>query len=260
MAGFRRRKAMKYLFSIEGRRALKELARADTLYAFDFDGTLAPIVADRQDAAIPAVIRRLLRGVSRVVPTAIVSGRALKDLRERVDGTVPYLIGNHGLEGSAAPAIMADRAQEVCALWRTQLAGLGDAALQAAGAEVEDKGLTLSIHYPDSHHQRITQAAALNVLQTLAPLPRLILGKHVINAVPPGSPHKGTALLSLMVRLHCHRAVYVGDDQTDEDIFGIDSKMVLGIRVGRNTESKAAYYLQERQADMVRLLKVLTRL
>ncbi len=251
---------MTYLFSIEGRRALKALTRTDTLYAFDFDGTLAPIVADRQAAAVPAAIRRLLRGVSRAVPTAIVSGRALEDLKERVDGTVPYLIGNHGLEGSAVHEILQDRAQEVCALWRAQLAGRGYAALRAAGAEVEDKGLTLSIHYPDSPHQRITQAAVIKVLQTLVPLPRLILGKHVVNVVPPGSPHKGTALLSLMAHLQCHRAVYVGDDQTDEDVFGLDPGMLLGIRVGRHTGSNAAYYVQERQEDMVRLLKILARL
>jgi trehalose 6-phosphate phosphatase len=76
--------------------------------------------------------------------------------------------------------------------------------------------------------------------------------------MPPGSPHKGTALLSLMIQLQSHAAVYVGDDQTDEDVFQADRNLILGIRIGMSAESRAQWYLN-RQGETLRLLQYLVR-
>lgn len=230
----------------------------DTLCAFDFDGTLAPIVQDREKAVLPEAIRITLSQLARQVPCAIVSGRSLKDLRGRVDGTVPYLIGNHGLEGPATMPVFRDRAMHVCAGWKAQLAEGSEAALRTVGAEIEDKTYSLSVHYRRTTRQAGAYATALTILQGLSPRPRLILGKAVINAMPPGSPHKGTALLGLMIQLQSHGAVYVGDDETDEDAFGVDRSMILGIRVGKNAASRASLYLN-RQGETLRLLQYLVR-
>ncbi len=64
------------LFSNEGRAELQRLARGDTLYAFDFDGTLAPIVADPARARATDRVTRPLARLARRVPVAVVSGRA----------------------------------------------------------------------------------------------------------------------------------------------------------------------------------------
>jgi trehalose-6-phosphatase len=53
----------------------------------------------------------------------------------------------------------------------------------------------------------------------MEPAPRIVLGKSVINLIPAGAPHKGVALLELMVHLKIQCALYIGDDDTDEDVF-----------------------------------------
>ena len=52
---------MRYVFSRRSSEVLKTLARGNVLLAFDFDGTLAPIVAEPERAAIPTRTRKLLR-------------------------------------------------------------------------------------------------------------------------------------------------------------------------------------------------------
>ncbi len=84
---------------------------------------------------------------------------------------------------------------------------------------------------------------------------RLLGGKQVLNILPAGSPHKGLALERARARLGCDTAVYLGDDETDEDVFAVDQPgQLLSIRVGRKRTSSAAYYIR-RQADIDRLLR-----
>src|SRR5215469_5055340 len=74
--------------------------RADQiLLALDYDGTLAPIVDDPKDAAVPPETRRVLARVAAAdrCTLAIVSGRSLSDLKSRI-GVDAILAGNHGLE------------------------------------------------------------------------------------------------------------------------------------------------------------------
>lgn len=56
-----------------------------------------------------------------------------------------------------------------------------------------------------------------------------------------------------MDHLNCRRAIFVGDDITDEDVFRLTNPAIVGIRVGRGEESQADYYLQG-QHEMIRLL------
>ena len=84
---------------------------------------------------------------------------------------------------------------------------------------------------------------------------RLIGGKQVVNILPAGAPHKGLALERARARLGCDTAVYVGDDETDEDVFALDRPgRLLGIRVGRKRSSSAASYVRA-QAEIDRLLR-----
>ena len=69
-------------------------------------------------------------------------------------------------------------------------------------------------------------------------------GKCVVNIVPAEAPHKGDALRLAMRRLRCRSAIYLGDDETDEDVFGLGiPRRVLGIRVGASRRSRAEYYV-----------------
>ena len=105
---------MMYLFSDEGRLALRALAGRPILHAFDFDGTLAGISHERDTVKLSQSTYEWLSELAHRIPCAIVSGRALSDLASRVDGVVPHLIGNHGLESPLTAPAMLIRAEHVC--------------------------------------------------------------------------------------------------------------------------------------------------
>jgi trehalose 6-phosphate phosphatase len=85
-------------------------------------------------------------------------------------------------------------------------------------------------------------------------------GKQVVNIVPARAPHKGAALERERARRRCTTAIYVGDDETDEDVFTLGRpEALLTIRVGRRRSSAAAYYLRS-QREIDALLRALARL
>ena len=88
----------------------------------------------------------------------------------------------------------------------------------------------------------------------------MIPGIEVVNIVPADAPHKGIALERERFRLHCDTAIYVGDDETDEDVFALDQPgRLLSIRVGRKDASRADFYIHA-QKDVDALLRLLVRL
>src|SRR5688572_9669020 len=83
------------------------IARPRLLIACDFDGTLAPIVDQPEEATLPSQVRRLLGKLQALpgVTVAVISGRAVCDLRTRVGIDGVLYAGNHGLEIDA-PGIL----------------------------------------------------------------------------------------------------------------------------------------------------------
>jgi trehalose 6-phosphate phosphatase len=244
---------MRYVLSPAGRAALRRLLAARVLLAFDFDGTLAPIVADPDRAAMRATTRALLAQLAARYPCVVISGRARADARRRLCG-VPLadVIGNHGIEPWRGLA----SSRHAVRRWRPQvdrgLAGV-------AHVMVEDKGHSIAIHYrraPDKKATRAAIAAAVAALRNV----RLVPGKQVVNLLPRGAPDKGIALESARIRLGCDSAIYVGDDDTDEDAFALGGPgHVLGIRIRRKKGSRASCYLRS-QREIDQLLVLLLRL
>lgn len=227
-----------------GRRRLAWLQRQPLLLAFDFDGTLAPIV-DRPDDArvLPALVPLLVRASARW-PVAVVTGRALADLRDRLGFVPQHLVGSHGAEGLALAD--ADAAAAVAALdaWRARLR---DAAPQllAAGVELEDKGASLALHYrraaDPTQARRVLEAVLAQAPPCGAPV-RRFGGKCVENLVAAAAPDKGDAVHHL-ARLTGARAVlFVGDDVTDESVFRRALPDWLTVRVGRDPLGSAAAF------------------
>ena len=89
---------MRHLFSIEGEQALESVMRQRPLLAFDFDGTLAPIVARPDQAHVPDAVAHGLAELSRALPVAVVTGRSVADVRARLGFQPRWVIGNHGAE------------------------------------------------------------------------------------------------------------------------------------------------------------------
>ncbi|MEJ7596613.1 MAG: trehalose-phosphatase [Kofleriaceae bacterium] len=115
------------------------------LLAFDFDGTLAPIVADREQAQMRARTRTLFTSTCALYPSAVISGRSQRDVTARLRGMgVRYVVGNHGIEPGANIASF----ERDIAVVRPVLARcLSD----VQGVEIEDARYTLAVHY---HHAR----------------------------------------------------------------------------------------------------------
>jgi len=229
---------------------LEQFSWSNVLLAFDYDGTLAPIVADPERAPMRASTRELLRLLTGLYPVAIISGRARADAQRQLDGIrVKQVIGNHGLEPWHTSPGLTREVRRWLPILEQKLAHL-------KGVQIEDKVFSLAIHYRQSREKKRARAAIAQAARALGEL-RVIGGKQVVNLVPEGMPHKGVALERERERLGCDTALYVGDDQTDEDVFALDQPgRLLGIRVGRSRLSAAAYYIPG-QADIDDLLRVL---
>lgn len=244
---------MTYLFSAEGKAELYAFVDATTLFAFDLDGTLAPIVPNPAAIAIPAEVRQSLIRLNGVAPVAIITGRSRADALAHLGFTPRYLVGNHGAEGLPGKEKNGQDFILLCQGWKRQLQLLLP-AMQANGIALEEKGETLSLHYRQAPDPFEAQELLLGAMVHLTPPPRRVSGKFVENLVPQEAPDKGVALEALMGHLLCQRAIFVGDDVTDEDVFRRGNPAVLGIRVGEKPESAARYYLKG-QDEMAGLLQ-----
>lgn len=229
------------------------LDRKKTLIAFDFDGTLAPIVEDYREAWMTGATSARLKRLAKREDVAIISGRGLADLRRRVGGAKVVLIGNHGVEAAGADRAKMRSARRACTAWMKQL---GERLREhpIPGVRLEPKTYSISVHYRDAKKGARSKLEPL--LEELRPRARIVPGKELFNVVTPSAPHKGTALLRLMNRKGWNHAVFVGDDWTDEDVFRMKSKRFFTVRIGRHRSSKAALVLP-RQADIDRFLDVL---
>jgi trehalose 6-phosphate phosphatase len=247
---------MIYLLSDEGRQALRMVASRPVLYAFDFDGTLAKIAPDRSSVRLSPSTHEWLRELAARASCAIVSGRALSDLTPRVNGAVPYLIGNHGLESPLAPATALSLAEQVCLGWMKQAETDLAQPLEEAGVEVENKRYTLTLHYRGADKPAQVESTLVLLLNRLTPAPRSIFGKASVNLLPPGSSGKGQAALALMIHLRRAGLFFAGDDETDEDAFELKEGLIMGVRIGHQPESRAQYYLKH-QSEIEEVIRFL---
>jgi trehalose 6-phosphate phosphatase len=182
----------------------------------------------------------LFRDVAEHYPCAVVSGRAQADLLKRLRGIrIAETIGNHGLE----PWQWSDHFWVQVRRWlpdlQRELEGL-------EGVSIEDKVFSLAIHYRASKSKRKVRAAIARTVGRLDGV-RVVGGKQVMNLLPEGAPHKGIALQKAQARLGRDTVIYVGDDETDEDVFALDACEILTIRVGYKRTSRAAYFIRDQR-------------
>jgi trehalose 6-phosphate phosphatase len=127
------------------------------------------------------------------------------------------------------------------------------------GVVIENKIYSISIHYRAAADKRQALRAINRAVRDLSGT-RRIGGKLVVNLLPAGAPTKGAALERARRLLGCVSALYVGDDETDEDVFGaLGPKRLLSVRVGPAVRSKAMYHLKS-QTQIDGLLRELVAL
>jgi trehalose-phosphatase len=203
----------------------------------DFDGTLAPIVDRPEDARLAPEVAASLVALAARGPVAIVTGRALDDVRGRVPPGL-LLAGGHGYEIDAPgvpPAPVAAEAivRRVAAAARrleTALAG-------CEGVRVEPKRFAAAVHWRHADPAAVP-VIGLRVAEVAAALDGLVVtqGKAVFELRPAEAWDKGRAVQWIRAALDLgpatHLAVFAGDDTTDLDGLAAVRGDGLGIVVG----------------------------
>lgn len=229
------------LFTREGEAALGEVMRRAPLLAFDFDGTLTPIVVRPDAARLSAAVAARLAALGRRLPVAIISGRSVNDLAGRLGFRPQYLVGNHGAEPEDADGGIGDDAAALAPL-RERIARERE-QLDAVGVWVEDKGRSIALHYRQSLDRARAQEAIAELLASADDAVKVFGGKLVVNVAPVHAPDKAQALRSILQRAGRDVAVFAGDDLNDEPVFAAAPPTWLTIRVGRAPDSAARFFI-----------------
>jgi trehalose 6-phosphate phosphatase len=242
---------MKDILSVDNLPLLAHLAWSNVLLGFHFDGTLAPIVDDPDYACMRRRTRRLLKRIARAYPCVVVSGRGQSDLLPRLEGAKVFeAIGNHGLEPWHVPEPYARRVLSWVPTLRLRLAHL-------EGVVVEDKALSVAVHYRRAPRREQARAAIVEAAKELDGV-RLLGGNCAVNLLPSDAPHKGIAVLAAREFLSCAAALYVGGDDTDEDVFALDEPgRLFTIRVEPSKASSAAFFVSDQRSVDTLLARLL---
>jgi trehalose 6-phosphate phosphatase len=244
---------MQHLFTHEGEAALMAILQREPLLAFDFDGTLAPIVAHPAGARIPTAVSSRLASLGQRLPVAIVTGRSVADVRGRLGFEPRFIVGNHGaeddidLEGAQARAGALDPLRRLLAAEAAEVA--------AAGILIEDKGQSIALHYRLSRDREHAVTLIRNLLASMQPALHVFSGKMVVNVTEAGAPDKAQAVRSLLARSGASCAVFAGDDVNDEPVFASAPATWLTVRVGRDGPASRAQFFLAGPNEMAMLLE-----
>lgn len=218
-------------------------------FFLDFDGTLAPLVASPEKAEMPAKTRELLASLAERHLVCIISGRGVKDLQRKTDLPTLYYAADHGhrIIGPSGSGIDLEVGAEYREQLRAAAVGLNHRLHRVEGVVVEEKGLSLSVHYrmvaePEQHLVKQAVAAVAERLPAL----RVTRGKLVRELRPAGAWGKGQAMLWLLEQLAMGRnevcPICLGDDLTDEDLFAASEGWGIGVLVGDPARPTRANY------------------
>jgi trehalose 6-phosphate phosphatase len=243
---------MQHLFTLEGEAALSAVMAVKPLLAFDFDGTLTPIVPHPDDAHLAPPVAARLQALGARLPLAIVTGRSVADVRPRLGFAPRFILGSHGAEDESDPEGTAAR--------RAALDGLRgklhDRAreLAAAGVMVEDKGVSMALHYRQAGDAAAAQALIARLTAPWQGPLHIYGGKMVVNAVLADAPDKAHAVQSLVARCGAAAAVFAGDDVNDEPVFATAPPHWLTLRIGRDEPGSMARFGLDSPNEMPQLL------
>lgn len=260
-----------YLFSKWDK--IEKMLKGRSLYLFlDYDGTLAPIAGRPEKAEIPAGTLTLLKELSSMSgrKVAVVSGRSLSNVMAKVGLKRVTYAGNHGFE-IKGPGVKLRKA--VPRGYEGILARLNKKLTKRLssikGAFVEDKGLSLSVHYrqvakKDVPEVKTVLCEALDV-PGVRDAVKVRSAKMAVEIRPPVEWDKGRAVLLLLSRQKARLAgkkrviipIYAGDDATDEDAFRGLRSVGITISVGSKEGTSAEYFLKDTGEMEILLQKIL---
>lgn len=241
-------------------RALREVAESDLLLvAFDFDGTLSPIVADYKAAAPDRDAVETLFALAALPRTrvAVISGRAREDVERRL-GDCPrdiLLVGSHGAELSAEDEGLETGSGAAIERYVELLAPV---AGRHPGVRLERKPHSLAFHYRGVEEPRQDMARRESLAAAGDAAVAVQEGKKVVEFFAVHAD-KGTALRNLRAGLDepaggsSSAVLFVGDDVTDEAGFEALDEADVGVKIGSGPT--AARYAVDGQESVAPLLR-----
>lgn len=248
---------MEYLF--DSRDKIQESLTGKHLFIFlDFDGTLSPITDNPKKAYLPEENRKLLKELSETsgYKLAIISGRALNDIKKKIGLKNIIYAGNHGLEIEGPrvkfKTVLPARYQLIISEIKDDLKR--EVSL-LPGVFLEDKGISLSLHYRRAEKKQIPEIKDRFKETLVSYLARgkvkIREGKMVLEVLPCVDWDKARAVQWLLAKRNSGAKknkffpIYMGDDATDEDVFKALSNKGLTISVGRLKDSRAGYFVKD---------------
>jgi trehalose-phosphatase len=243
---------MKHLFEDWGN-VENKIREAPTLFLFlDYDGTLTPIVSSPELALCPREVKVLLEELrdSPYALLAIISGRSLEDLREKVGLPGLIYVGNHGLDiqnpvGMHKKKLSPSREKEL----RNIIQALQESFGKIPGILLEDKGPILAVHYRNVAQKYLgwIHKVLRETLEKWKGRWKIAHGKMVFEIRPGVDFHKGKAVRDILRGSSGNLLpTYIGDDQTDEDAFREVKGRGITVFVGPGwLTTEAEYYLKD---------------
>lgn len=228
------------------------------LLALGFDGILSPTVLHPKDATLPDGTRALLAklAASSRISVAFLSGRSLHDIQARVQLPNAYYVGNHGMEVRGPGLASSDGLATSCRSDLVDaLAFLARYTKRLRGVFIEDKGLTVTVHWRQADPAE--GAAVRELLEAIVhnhPRLKIFPGEACWELRARASWNKGDALRQILSHLRISPAetIYLGEEYTDNDAF-TQLPEALTFCVG-SASATAARYRLEQPSDAAHLL------
>jgi trehalose-phosphatase len=241
---------------------LREIAAEGNRLAIflDYDGTLTPIVSHPEQAVLSTSMRQTLRKLA-TAPVAILSGRDLDDVRQRVGISEIVYAGCHGFDIAGPGGLRKQVAAEFLPDLDAAEKELRETLDKIAGARVERKRFSLGAHYRHVDAQNV--AALQRAVRAVAARHRALRtseGKKVYELQPDVDWDKGKALVWILESLKATNRfpIYIGDDLTDEDAFRAVAELRgAGILVSEQPRPTAAGYLLRNPGEVEHFLRAL---
>ena len=194
---------------------------------YDFDGTLSEIVEDPDSARLVDGAADALTSLSAACPVAILSGRDLTDVRERIGLPGLWYAGSHGFELTGPDGTHHQNPEAAASI--PVLAGaaadLADQLRHIPGVVVEHKRFGVAVHYRNAARDRVGEVAAAVRTAGQRTALRVTTGREVIELRPNIDWDKGKTLHWVLDYIRDNEGagpllpIYLGDDITDEDAF-----------------------------------------
>ena len=226
----------------------------ELLLFVDYDGTLTPIVDHPDNAILSDSLRRILSQLAGLIKVAVLSGRDLSDVQNKVAIPQLWYAGSHGFDigGPEGAHHEHEEGARFLPLLDKMEQLLNNSLGNVPGCLIERKHFSLAVHYRKVSDENLHKVqTTVRELHQTEPALRLATGKKILEFQPDIAWHKGHALRWLIAAWGLDRQqfkpLYLGDDVTDEDGFREVAGDGIGILVVQEHSQEQSQEQQSKQ-------------